>query len=252
MRTIDAIAEILKKEGIHILPSFPTTPVIEAAAAAGIKPVICRQERVGVGIADGWTRVKNGSSGRRVRDAVRPGRGERLRRRLDRLLRRRPHAPAAAGPPARARSRLSQLFVHPDLRVRHQVRGADQPAQAGRRHAAPRLHPDALGQAGTRARRGARRRRQRGGRSVGGGELPSGEDREGAGQSGGRHDRGQGAPCREVPRHPGRAGRALRRAPRRSWWSWPSWSRSPSTPRSRARARSPSATRWRWAAPRRR
>ena len=61
MRTIDAIAEILKKEGIHILPSFPTTPVIEAAAAAGIKPVICRQERVGVGIADGWTRVKNGT-----------------------------------------------------------------------------------------------------------------------------------------------------------------------------------------------
>jgi thiamine pyrophosphate-dependent acetolactate synthase large subunit-like protein len=61
MRTIDAIAEILKKEGIHILPSFPTTPVIEAAAAAGIKPFICRQERVGVGIADGWTRVKNGS-----------------------------------------------------------------------------------------------------------------------------------------------------------------------------------------------
>jgi len=60
MRTIDAIAEILKREGINILPSFPTTPVIEAAAAAGIKPVICRQERVGVGIADGWSRVKNG------------------------------------------------------------------------------------------------------------------------------------------------------------------------------------------------
>lgn len=61
MRTIDAIAEILKREGIHILPSFPTTPVIEAAAAAGVKPVICRQERVGVGIADGWSRVRNGA-----------------------------------------------------------------------------------------------------------------------------------------------------------------------------------------------
>jgi acetolactate synthase I/II/III large subunit len=61
MRTIDAIAEILKREGLSILPSFPTTPVIEAAAAAGIKPVICRQERVGVGIADGWSRVKNGN-----------------------------------------------------------------------------------------------------------------------------------------------------------------------------------------------
>ena len=61
MRTIDAVAEIIKREGIHLLPSFPTTSVIEAAAAAGIKPVICRQERVGVGIADGWSRVKNGS-----------------------------------------------------------------------------------------------------------------------------------------------------------------------------------------------
>ena len=61
MRTIDAIAAILKREGINILPSFPTTPVIEAAAAAGIKPVICRQERVGVGIADGWSRVRNGN-----------------------------------------------------------------------------------------------------------------------------------------------------------------------------------------------
>ena len=60
MRTIDAVAEILKREGIHTLPSFPTTAMIEAAAAAGIKPVICRQERVGVGIADGWSRVKNG------------------------------------------------------------------------------------------------------------------------------------------------------------------------------------------------
>ncbi len=60
MRTIDAVAEILKREGINILPSFPTTAVIEAAAAAGIKPIICRQERVGVGIADGWSRIKNG------------------------------------------------------------------------------------------------------------------------------------------------------------------------------------------------
>jgi thiamine pyrophosphate-dependent acetolactate synthase large subunit-like protein len=60
MRTIDAVAEILKREGISILPSFPTTAVIEAAAAAGVKPIICRQERVGVGIADGWSRVRNG------------------------------------------------------------------------------------------------------------------------------------------------------------------------------------------------
>ena len=60
MRTVDAIARIMKAEGIEYLSCFPTTPLIEAAAAAGIRPIICRQERVGVGIADGFSRVKNG------------------------------------------------------------------------------------------------------------------------------------------------------------------------------------------------
>ena len=60
MRTIDALALILKKEGIEFLSAFPTTSVIEAIAATGIRPVICRQERVGVHIADGFARVTNG------------------------------------------------------------------------------------------------------------------------------------------------------------------------------------------------
>ena len=61
MKTIDAIAQILKMEGIQHMAAFPTTPVIESVAAAGIRPIICRQERAGVGIADGYARVKNGS-----------------------------------------------------------------------------------------------------------------------------------------------------------------------------------------------
>ena len=60
MRVLDAIAHILKKEGIEYLSAFPTTPVIESAADIGIRPIICRQERVGVGIADGYSRVTNG------------------------------------------------------------------------------------------------------------------------------------------------------------------------------------------------
>ena len=60
MRTVDAICEILKREGVEYLNCFPTTPVIESAAAAGIRPIVCRQERVGVGIADGFSRVTNG------------------------------------------------------------------------------------------------------------------------------------------------------------------------------------------------
>jgi acetolactate synthase I/II/III large subunit len=60
MRTADAIAEILKREGVSTLFCFPTTSIIENAVAAGITPVICRQERVGVDMADGFARVTNG------------------------------------------------------------------------------------------------------------------------------------------------------------------------------------------------
>ena len=60
MKVIDAIAEILKREGVEYLSCYPTTPVIEACAAAGIRPLLCRQERVGAGIADGYSRITNG------------------------------------------------------------------------------------------------------------------------------------------------------------------------------------------------
>jgi len=60
VKVIDAIARVLKLEGAEFLSAYPTTPLIEAAARAEIRPVLCRQERVGVGIADGYARVKNG------------------------------------------------------------------------------------------------------------------------------------------------------------------------------------------------
>ncbi len=60
MNTIDTITEILKKEGVEFLSVFPTTPILESAAQGGIRPIICRQERVGIGIADGFSRTTNG------------------------------------------------------------------------------------------------------------------------------------------------------------------------------------------------
>ena len=60
MRVMDVIADYLKKEGVATLFAYPTTPIIEAAAAAGIRPVLCRQERVGVHMAHGFARVSNG------------------------------------------------------------------------------------------------------------------------------------------------------------------------------------------------
>jgi acetolactate synthase-1/2/3 large subunit len=61
VKVVDAIARILKVEGAEFLSAYPTTPLIDAAAAADIRPVLCRQERVGVGIADGYARASNGT-----------------------------------------------------------------------------------------------------------------------------------------------------------------------------------------------
>jgi acetolactate synthase-1/2/3 large subunit len=54
------VAEILKREGTEFLACYPRNPLIEACAALDIRPILCRQERVGVGMADGYSRIKRG------------------------------------------------------------------------------------------------------------------------------------------------------------------------------------------------
>lgn len=54
------IAEILRREGTEFLSCYPRNQVIEPCAAINIRPILCRQERVGVGIADGYSRIKRG------------------------------------------------------------------------------------------------------------------------------------------------------------------------------------------------
>jgi acetolactate synthase-1/2/3 large subunit len=54
------IAEILKREGTEFLSCYPRNQIIEPCAALGIRPILCRQERVGVGLADGYSRIKRG------------------------------------------------------------------------------------------------------------------------------------------------------------------------------------------------
>ena len=60
MTGADAVAEILKREGTEYLFCFPTTPIIEAAARRGIRPIIARTERTVINMADGYSRVSNG------------------------------------------------------------------------------------------------------------------------------------------------------------------------------------------------
>jgi acetolactate synthase-1/2/3 large subunit len=60
MKVAAAIAEILKREGVDCLIGYPVNPVIEAAAAADIRTLIVRQERVGLHMADAVGRLSSG------------------------------------------------------------------------------------------------------------------------------------------------------------------------------------------------
>ena len=60
MNGADVIAEILRREGTSFLACYPRNPLIEACAEIDIRPIFCRQERVGVGMADGYSRIRRG------------------------------------------------------------------------------------------------------------------------------------------------------------------------------------------------
>lgn len=60
MNVFNGMAEILKREGTEYLFCFPTLDLIEVVAKHGIRPIVCRQERVGAGMADAYSRIHNG------------------------------------------------------------------------------------------------------------------------------------------------------------------------------------------------
>jgi acetolactate synthase-1/2/3 large subunit len=60
MQARTAIAKILKIEGVEFVSGFPQNAVFEAGAEEGIRPIMSRNERVGVGIADGFSRASFG------------------------------------------------------------------------------------------------------------------------------------------------------------------------------------------------
>ncbi len=60
MNAYQAIVAILQRERVEFLSCFPANPLIDYAAAAGIRPVLARTERTVVNIADGFSRISNG------------------------------------------------------------------------------------------------------------------------------------------------------------------------------------------------
>src|SRR6185295_10270905 len=55
-----AISEILKREGIEIIIGYPVNHILELAAHLDIRPIIVRQERIGLHMADAISRLTRG------------------------------------------------------------------------------------------------------------------------------------------------------------------------------------------------
>ena len=60
MKVADAVAKVLKAEGVEYLFAYPVNPIIEAAAKLDIRPIIVRQERIGLHMADAMSRITSG------------------------------------------------------------------------------------------------------------------------------------------------------------------------------------------------
>ena len=59
MRGADALARILKLEGVEVLFAYPNHALIDAAAKVGIRPMIARGEKTLINMADGYARANN-------------------------------------------------------------------------------------------------------------------------------------------------------------------------------------------------
>ena len=62
MKAVEAISEILKREGIDTIIGYPVNHVLEYAAHLDIRPIIVRQERVGLHMADAISRMTSGAT----------------------------------------------------------------------------------------------------------------------------------------------------------------------------------------------
>lgn len=60
MKVVDAIAHAMKAEGVDVLFAYPVNPLIEAAAKIDIRTIIVRQERIGLHMADAYSRLSSG------------------------------------------------------------------------------------------------------------------------------------------------------------------------------------------------
>ncbi len=60
MKASEAVAEVLRREGVQMVFCFPANKMIDTAAAVGIRPIVGREERSVINMADAYSRISNG------------------------------------------------------------------------------------------------------------------------------------------------------------------------------------------------
>src|SRR4029077_19483219 len=61
MKGSQAVAEVLRREGVQEVFCFPANKMIDTAAAAGIRPGVGRQERSVINMGGAYSRTSNGA-----------------------------------------------------------------------------------------------------------------------------------------------------------------------------------------------
>ena len=61
-----AVAEVLRREGVEVVFCFPSNPLIDSVAEVGIRPIVGREERTVINMADGVHPGAQRPSDRRV------------------------------------------------------------------------------------------------------------------------------------------------------------------------------------------
>jgi hypothetical protein len=91
VKVLNAVAELLKRVGGEFLSAYPLNPIIDAAAAVDIRPIIVRQEWGAGHMADAFTRPAAASEAASSRCSAAP-------------VSRMPSAPSPTPTPSRCRS----------------------------------------------------------------------------------------------------------------------------------------------------
>ena len=117
----DLVARILKDEGFDFMGVIPMNRLEEAAAKVGIRPLIFRQERVGVNLADGYSRVTNGRGTGVFAMQAGPGAENAYAGVAQAYADSVPDSAAARLGPTRQARRASHVQPQPQLRTGHQV-----------------------------------------------------------------------------------------------------------------------------------